>query len=186
MRILVADDEAIIRIGLKTMLEEMGHQVVGPAPDGQTAVRLAHSLRPDLAILDIKMPDLDGLTAAEMIVAERPLPILILTAYSDRDLVERAKTLAVQGYLVKPARDADLAAAIAMAQARFVEGQALQEEATTLQEALHARDLVERAKRLLMQQRGLSEREAFQHIQRRSRRSRRPMGEIAQEILSRG
>ncbi len=183
MRILIADDEAIIRMGLRTILRDLGHQVVGAAADGATAIRLAGTLRPDLVILDIKMPDVDGLTAAERIAADRPVPILILTAYSDRDLVDRAATLAVQGYLVKPAGDADLATAIEMVVGRFREWQALQKEATTLQEALQARDLVERAKRRLVEREGLSERDAFLRIQHRSRRQRRPMAEIARAIL---
>jgi len=183
LRILIADDEAIIRLGLRTVLEEMGHQVVGAAPDGVAAVSLARRTRPDVVILDIKMPGLDGLAAAEAIAAERPAPILILTAYSDRELVERAATLAVQGYLVKPIREADLAPAIEIAMARFSEWQALQKEAANLQEALLTRDLVDQAKRLLMEREGLKEREAFLRIQHHSRRQRRPMREVAEEVL---
>jgi len=183
VRILIADDEAIIRIGLRTMLEEMGHQVVGAAADGATAVRLAHTAQPDLVILDIRMPELDGLTAAEMISAERPVPILVLTAYSDRDLVDRAASLAVHGYLVKPARDADLAAAIVLAVSHFGEWQELQQQAASLQEALATRDLVDQAKQVLMQQKGITEREAFQWIQRRSRHRRCPMARVAREVL---
>ncbi len=183
LRILVADDEAIIRLGLRTVLKEMGHQVVGAATDGVAAVQLARQIRPDLAILDIKMPGMDGLAAAEAITAERPVPILILTAYSDRELIERAATLAVQGYLVKPIREADLAPAIEIALARFNEWQALQEEAASLQEALLTRDLVEQAKRLLMERNGLKEREAFLRIQHSSRRQHRPMREVAEEVL---
>lgn len=183
LRILIADDEAIIRIGLRTMLEEMGHQVVGAAQDGVAAVSLARRAKPDLVILDIKMPGLDGLEAAEVIAAERPVPILILTAYSDRELVERAATLAVHGYLIKPIREADLGPAIEIGLARFNEWQALRQEAVDLQEALVTRDLVDQAKRLLMQLNGLTEREAFLHIQHRSREQRRPMREVAQDIL---
>jgi response regulator NasT len=183
VRILIADDEAIIRMGLRAMLEEMGHQVVGAAADGASAVRLARAAQPDLVILDIKMPDLDGLTAAEMITADRPVPILMLSAYSDRDLVNRAASLAVHGYLVKPARDADLAAAIEMVVSRFSEWQELQRQAASLQEALAARDLVDQAKQVLVQQKGMTEREAFLWIQRRSRYRRRPMEEVAREVL---
>jgi response regulator NasT len=183
MRILIADDEAVIRLGLKTMLEEMGHQVVAAAADGATAARLASSLHPDLVILDIKMPQLDGLAAAERITAERPIPILILTAYSDRELVEQAATMAVQAYLVKPIRDEDLAPAIEIAQSRFQEWQALQKDAVHLREALATRELVDRAKRLLMEREGLTEKQAFLRIQHRSRRQRRSMREVAGEVL---
>ncbi|MBC7250707.1 MAG: response regulator [Anaerolineae bacterium] len=183
LRILIADDEAVIRLGLRAVLAEMGHQVVGAATDGLSAVELARRTRPDLVILDIKMPGMDGLAAAETIVAERPVPVLILTAYSERELVERAATLAVQGYLVKPIREADLSPAIEIALARFKEWQALRKEAASLQEALLTRDLVDRAKRLLMEREGLQEREAFLRIQSLSRRQRRSMREVAEEML---
>jgi AmiR/NasT family two-component response regulator len=183
LRILIADDEAVIRMGLRTMLREMGHQVVGAAPDGMSAVSLAQRTQPDLVILDIKMPGLDGLAAAEAIIAERPVPVLLLTAYSDRDLVEQAAALAVQGYLVKPIRQSDLAPAIEIALARFNEWQALRKEAANLQEALLTRDLVAQAKRLLMEQQSLVEEEAFLHIQRLSRQQHRPMREVAEEML---
>lgn len=183
MRILIADDEAIIRMGLRAMLEEMGHQVVGAAADGAAAIRMARTTQPDLVLLDIKMPEVDGFAAAEAIAAERPVAILMLTAYSDRDLVERAASLAVHGYLVKPARDTELEAAVEMAVGRFHEWQELQRQAADLQEALAARELVDQAKQVLMQRRGLSEREAFLWLQRRSRYRRRPMVEVAREIL---
>lgn len=183
MRVLIADDEALIRMGLKGMLEEMGHQVVGAAADGIRAVELARQTQPDLAILDIKMPGMDGLEAARLITAERPMPILILTAYSDRELVERAKEVAVLAYLVKPVRDSELAAAIEIAVARFEEWRELEREAKSLQEALATRQVVDQAKRLLMSRYGLTEREAFMRIHCQSRDSRRPMREVAEEIL---
>jgi AmiR/NasT family two-component response regulator len=183
LRILIADDEAVIRMGLRTMLEEMGHQVVGVATDGIRAVELARQTRPDLAILDIKMPGMDGLEAARLITAERPVPILILTAYSDRGLVERAKEVAVLAYLVKPIKDPELAAAIEIAVARFEEWQELEGEAKSLQEALATRQVVDQAKRVLMEHYGLTEGEAFTRIHRQSRQSRRPMREVAEEIL---
>jgi len=183
LRVLIADDEAIIRLGLKTMLEEMGHQVVGMAADGPSAVRLAARVNPDLAILDIKMPDMDGLDVAEAITTRRRIPILMLTAYSDRELVERATKLAVLAYLVKPVKEADLGLAIELAMARFEEWQALEREAADLKEALATREVVDRAKKILMQRHGLTEREAFLSIQRRSRNSRRPMREMAEAIL---
>jgi response regulator NasT len=183
LRVLIADDEAMIRLGLRTMLEEMGHQVVGMATDGPSAVRLADKEKPDLAILDIKMPDMDGLEVAEAITAKRRIPILMLTAYSDRELVERAAKLAVLAYLVKPVKEADLSSAIELATARFEEWQALEQEAADLKDALATREVVGRAKEILMQRDGLTEREAFLSIQRRSRNSRKTMREVAKAIL---
>lgn len=183
LRVLIADDEAMIRLGLRTMLKDMGHQVVGMATDGPSAVRLADKEKPDLAILDIKMPDMDGLEVAEAITAKRRIPILMLTAYSDRELVERATKLAVLAYLVKPVKEADLGLAIELAMARFEEWQALEREAADLKEALATREVVDRAKEILMQRDGLTEHEAFLSIQRRSRNSRRTMREVAEAIL---
>jgi AmiR/NasT family two-component response regulator len=183
LRVLIADDEAIIRLGLRTMLEEMGHRVVGMATDGPSAVRLAAKEKPDLAILDIKMPDMDGLEVAEAITAKRRIPILMLTAYSDRELVERATRLAVLAYLVKPVKEADLGLAIELAMARFEEWQDLEREAADLKEALAMREVVGRAKEILMQRHGLTEHEAFLSIQRRSRNSQRTMREVAETIL---
>jgi AmiR/NasT family two-component response regulator len=183
LRVLIADDEAVIRLGLRTILEEMGHQVVGMAADGPSAVKLAAKEQPDLAILDIKMPDMDGLEAAEAITAKRRIPILMLTAYSDRELVERAAKLAVLAYLVKPVKEADLGLAIELAMARFEEWQALEQEAASLKEAMATREVVDRAKKFLMQRDGLTEHEAFLSIQGRSRNSRRTMREVAEAIL---
>jgi AmiR/NasT family two-component response regulator len=183
LRVLIADDEAIIRLGLRTMLEEMGHRVVGMATDGPSAVRLAAKEEPDLAILDIKMPDMDGLEVAETITAKRRIPIFMLTAYSDPELVERATKLAVLAYLVKPVKGTDLDLAIELAMARFEEWQALEREATDLKEALATRKVVGRAKEVLMQRDGLTEHEAFLSIQRRSRNSRKTMREVAEAIL---
>jgi AmiR/NasT family two-component response regulator len=183
LRVLIADDEAVIRLGLRTMLEEMGHQVVGMAADGPSAVKLAAKEQPDLAILDIKMPDMDGLEVAEAITAKRRIPVLMLTAYSDRELVERAAKLAVMAYLVKPVKEADLGLAIELAMARFEEWRALEQEAASLKEAMATREVVDRAKKVLMQRDGLTEHEAFLSIQRRSRNSRRTMREVAEAIL---
>jgi AmiR/NasT family two-component response regulator len=183
LRVLIADDEAIIRMGLRRMLEEMGHQVVGVAADGVRAVELARQTRPDLAFLDIKMPGMDGLEAARLITAERPMPVLILTAYSDRELVERAKEVAVLAYLVKPIKDPKLAAAIEIAVARFEEWRELEREAKSLQATLAARQVVDQAKRVLMERYGLTEGEAFTKIHRQSRQSRKPMREVAEEVL---
>jgi AmiR/NasT family two-component response regulator len=185
VRILIADDEAIIRMGLKVMLEQMGHRVVGTAADGSIAVSLSRSLQPDLVILDIKMPGINGLEAAEAIVADRPVPILILSAYSDRELVERAASVAVHGYLVKPIRPAELEPALEIAVSRFRQWQALRHEAADLQEALSTREIVDYAKQALMEQEGLKEIVAFERIQARARRERRSMREVAEEVLRR-
>ena len=184
MRILVADDEALTRMGLRAMLREMGHTVVGAVADGLTALRLACESRPDLIILDIKMPGMDGLAAARAIADRCPLPVVMLTAYSERSLVEQAaSTETVQAYLVKPVREADLAPVVDLAVARFAEWQALRQEAADRQEALVARELVTRAKRILMQHSGFTEREAFLEIQHRARRQRQTMRKVAEEIL---
>jgi AmiR/NasT family two-component response regulator len=164
------------------MLEEMGHVVIAAA-DGADAVELARRIRPDLAILDVRMPRLDGIQAAEAIVAERPVPVFLLTAYSDRETVERARSAAVLGYLVKPLREETLRPAIELARARFTEQQTLVEECHDAEQALAARDLVELAKRILMERDGLTEAEAFQQIQRKSRAARRSMRATAEGII---
>jgi response regulator NasT len=182
--VLIADDEALTRMGLRTILRDMGHTVVGAAADGVTALRLACETRPDLAILDIKMPGMDGLAVAESIARRCPLPVVMLTAYSERDLVARAAaTETVQAYLVKPIREADLGPTLELAAARFAEWQALRQEAAGRQDALAARAVVDRAKRLLMQRDGLTEREAFLQIQHRARRERRTMRQVAEGIV---
>ena len=184
MRILIADDEALTRMGLRTMLQEMGHTVVGTAADGLAALQMACETRPDLAILDIKMPGLDGLAVAEAIAEKCPLPVLMLTAYSERDLVERATaTETVQAYLVKPVRETDLAPTIELAVTRFAEWQILRQEASDLQAALAAREVVARAKQVIMQRDNLTEGQAFLEIQHRARRQRRTMQEVAEGIL---
>jgi AmiR/NasT family two-component response regulator len=184
MRILIADDEALTRMGLRAMLGDMGHEVVAAAADGITALHLACDLGPDLALLDIKMPGMEGLDVAAAIARQCPLPVVMLTAYSERDLVARAAaTDTVQAYLVKPIREADLAPIIELATSRFAEWQALLEEAASRQDALATRDLVAQAKQLLMQNRALTEQEAFLEIQHRARRQRRSMRQEAEEIL---
>lgn len=184
MRVLIADDEALTRMGLRTMLCAMGHTLVGAAADGLSALRQACETRPDLAILDIKMPGMDGLAVAEAIAEQCPIPVVMLTAYSERDLVERAAaTETVQAYLVKPIREADLAPTIELAAARFAEWQVLRREAADRQEALESRAVVARAKRLLMQSESLTEHEAFLKIQHQARRERRTMRQVAGGIL---
>jgi len=183
MRILIADDEPVIRMGLKTMLEEHGYKVVGEASDGEQAVILAGKTSPDLIFMDIKMPGLDGIAAASTIMTRSPKPIILLTAWSERDLVQRAQEAGVLAYLVKPVREAELIPAIEVAMARFQELRTLQQEVGTLKETLETRKLVERAKGILMKREGIEEPEAFLRIQRQSRNTRTPMRDIAKAIL---
>jgi AmiR/NasT family two-component response regulator len=183
LRVVVAEDEALIRMDLVEMLAEEGYDVVGQAPDGAAAVRLATDLRPDLVILDVKMPVLDGLSAAEQIVAARLSAVVILTAFSQRDLVERAREAGVMAYLVKPFQKKDLLPAVEMAVSRFAELLALEREVGDLSGRLAARKLVDRAKGVLQAEHGLSEAEAFRWIQRRSMDDRRSMRAVAQDVL---
>ncbi len=183
MRVLLADDEAVIRMGLRAMLEEAGHVVVGTAPNGRHAIALAQTTQPDVIILDIRMPGLDGLEAARQIMARRPTPIVMLTAYSQRYLIEQAKAAAVFAYLVKPVKEEMLTPTLELARTRFDEWHELRQEAQNLQKSLEARDIVEQAKFALMENEGLSEREAFLKIHHRSRERRVPMRKIAEEIL---
>jgi response regulator NasT len=180
--VLVAEDEALIRMDLVEMLEEDGYVVVAQAGDGAAAVRLATEHRPDLVLLDVRMPVLDGLSAAEQIVAARIAPVVMLTAFSQRDLVARAREAGVMAYLVKPFQRKDLLPAIEMAVSRFAELVALEKEVGDLAGRLEARKLVDRAKAVL-QTAGMTEPEAFRHIQRRSMDERRSMRAVAQEVL---
>ncbi|MDQ3669713.1 MAG: response regulator [Actinomycetota bacterium] len=184
VRILVAEDETIIRLDLRKTLEAAGFQVCGEARDGEEAVALAATERPDVAILDVKMPKLDGIEAARRILAERPIPIVMLTAYGQDELVSRAVEAGVFGYLVKPFRDSDLLPAIRAARARHDELQALREEAESLAEALATRKVVERAKGLLMEREGLSEQEAFARLRRASQSSSRPLKVVADALIA--
>jgi two-component system, response regulator PdtaR len=184
VRILVAEDETIIRLDLRKTLEAAGFQVCGEARDGEEAVALAATERPDVAILDVKMPKLDGIEAARRILAERPIPIVMLTAYGQEELVSRAVEAGVFGYLVKPFRDSDLLPAIRAARARHDELQALREEAESLAEALATRKVVERAKGLLMEREGLSEQEAFARLRRASQSSNRPLKVVADALIA--
>jgi AmiR/NasT family two-component response regulator len=182
-RIVIADDESIIRMDLKEMLTALGYLVVGEVGDGQSAVNLARELRPDLVIMDVKMPDMDGIEAAGILTEEKIAPVLLLTAFGQRELIERAKEAGVVGYLVKPFRESDLTPAIEVALARFGEFKELEAEVDTLKEALETRKVVDRAKGLLMSRDGLTEQEAFRRIQKMSMNTRKGMREIAEAII---
>ncbi|MGQ9683066.1 MAG: ANTAR domain-containing response regulator [Anaerolineae bacterium] len=182
-RVIIADDESIIRMDLREMLTNLGYLVVGEAGDGRSAVNLARELRPDVVIMDIKMPDLDGIEAARNLTQERIAPVVLLTAFSQRDLVERAKEAGVVGYLVKPFRESDLGPAVEVALARFSEFRTLEKEVADLKETLETRKLVDRAKGILMDSQGLNESEAFRKIQKMSMNTRKPMKEIAEAII---
>lgn len=182
-RILIAEDEAIIRLDLKEMLEEEGFEVVGEASDGNAAIRLAREARPELVIMDIEMPGTDGLTAAEAIVGDGLSAVLILTAFSQRDLVHRAAQAGALGYLVKPFQKSDLVPAIEVALARRAQLAALEDEIADIGERLATRKVLDRAKGKLMDERGMGEAEAFRHIQKRAMDDRRPMRAVAAEIL---
>ncbi|WP_243710895.1 response regulator [Actinomadura sp. KC216] len=181
---VIAEDEALIRLDLKEMLQEDGYEVVGEAGDGETAVRLAGDLKPDLVILDVKMPVLDGISAAERISAERIAPVVILTAFSQRELVQRATDAGAMAYLVKPFSKTDLAPAIEMAVSRYTELRALEAEVAGLQERLETRKVVDRAKGLLQEAHGWSEPEAFRWIQKTSMDRRLTMRAVAEAVVA--
>ena len=184
MRVLVAEDETIIRLDLKDLLERSGFQVCAEARDGEEAVALARSEQPDVAIMDVKMPKLDGIEAARRILDERPIPIVMLTAYGQDELVSRAVEAGVFGYLVKPFREQDLLPAIRTARARHEELSALRDEAASLAEALAARKTIERAKGLLMEREGLSEQDAFARLRKASQVSGRPLKVVAEAVVA--
>ncbi|CCW35792.1 response regulator receiver and ANTAR domain protein [Chthonomonas calidirosea] len=183
LRIVIADDEPIIRLDLKKMLEDSGYEVVGEAGDGIRALELVRNLKPDVVILDIKMPEMDGIDAARVITEEKIAPVLLLTAYSQIDLVNRAKDAGVYSYLVKPFKQADLMPQIEVAVARWEAYQKIEEQAASLEEKLETRKVVDRAKGILMDQYGLKEQEAFRRIQVQSMNTRKSMREIAEAII---
>jgi AmiR/NasT family two-component response regulator len=182
-KVLIAEDEAIIRLDLKEMLEEEGLDVVGEASDGEAALRLARERKPDLVIMDVKMPGMDGLTAAEHINSESLAAVLILTAFSQRELVQRAAEAGAMGYLVKPFQKSDLMPAIDIALARHGEMKALKEESSSLEEQLATRKVVDRAKGRLIDAQGMSEGDAFRYLQKKAMDDRRSMRSVAEEIL---
>jgi response regulator NasT len=184
VRILIAEDETIIRMDLRALLERAGFEVCAEARDGVEAVELAAAERPDIAVLDVKMPRLDGIEAARRILGDRPIPIVMVTAYGEQELVARAVEAGVFGYLVKPFRETDLLPAIATARARHEELSALREEAESLAEALAARKSIERAKGLLMAKEGLDEAAAFSRLRRASQVSGRPLRVVADAVVA--
>lgn len=185
-RVLIAEDEALIRMDLAEMLEEQGYEVIAQAADGQEAIDAARAHQPDLVVLDIKMPKVDGIAAATVIASERIAPIVMLTAFSQRELIERARDAGAMAYVVKPFGPHDLVPAIELARARFAEIHALAAEVEGLQEQLEARKLIERAKSLIQEHLGLSEAESFAWIQRTAMDLRLSMREVAQTVLDKG
>ena len=183
-RVVVAEDEALIRLDLVEMLTEAGYEVVGQAGDGESAVRVVRQLLPDLVLMDVKMPILDGISAAEALAAEAIAPVVLLTAFSQSDLVERAMAAGVQGYVVKPFSMADLAPAIEIARARFAEVTGLRQDVADLSDRLEARKLVERAKSVLQARFGWDEPTAFAWLQRAAMDGRVSMAEVARGVLS--
>lgn len=185
-RVVIAEDEALIRMDLAEMLDDEGFEVVGQAGDGQRAIELAEELRPDLVVLDVKMPVLDGIAAAERIAAQRIAPVVILTAFSQRELVERARDAGAMAYLVKPFSATDLVPAIEMAVSRYAELTAVEREVAGLTEQLETRKLVDRAKGVLQQDLGLTEPEAFRWIQKTAMDLRLSMRQVAEGVITHG
>lgn len=184
MRVLIAEDETIIRLDVRALLERAGHEVVAEARDGQEAVALAAQHEPDLIVMDVRMPHMDGIEAAREISRARPVPIVMLTAYAEADLVARASEAGAFGYLVKPFREVDLLPAIDTARARFDELDALRAEAADLAEALASRKAVERAKGILMERDGIDEAEAFRRIRAASQKTGKPMRVVADALIA--
>jgi AmiR/NasT family two-component response regulator len=184
IRVVIAEDEALIRLDLREMLEEEGYEVVGEAADGEQAIELAEALLPDLVICDVKMPKLDGIAAASRIAAKRIAPVVILTAFSQRDLIEQARDAGAMAYLVKPFQKKDLLPAIEMATSRYGEIKALEAEVTDLQGRLDARKVIERAKGMLQADQGMTEPEAFRWIQRSAMDQRTSMRAVAELVVA--
>ena len=182
-RVIIADDESIVRMDLREMLGNLGYLVIGDVGDGQSAVNLSRELKPDVILMDIKMPNMDGIEAAKILTEEQIAPVVLLTAYGQKELVDQAKEAGVVGYLVKPFREADLLPAIEVALTRFNEFKAVRQEVEDLQNALETRKLVERAKGILMDTQSMDENEAFRKIQKMSMNTRKPMKEVAEAII---
>lgn len=185
-RVVIAEDEALIRMDLAEMLAEQGYEVVGEAAEGQAAVDLAREHRPDLVMMDVQMPGVDGITAASQIAAERIAPVVMLTAFSQRELVERARDAGAMAYLVKPFTASDLVPAIEMARSRYAELRALESEVGDLQDQLVTRKLVEQAKGVLQQALGLSEPDSFRWIQKTAMDVRMSMRQVAEAVIENG
>lgn len=183
LRILLAEDETIIRLDLRERLENLGHRIVADVADGQTAVNLAREMRPDVVVMDIKMPCLDGISAAAQLTRDAVAPVVLVTAFSDRELVDQAIGAGVMAYVLKPIRDSDLMPAIGVAVSRFREYRLLTKEVNDLNERLETRKLIERAKGLLMSKHSITEQDAFQRIQRLSMDRRIPMKQVAKALL---
>lgn len=184
LRVLIADDESIRLLSLAAQLAALGHRVVAEATQGDEAVRLAAEHRPDLAILDIKMPVMDGIEAAERITQAQPIPIILVTAYSEAQLVERAARANIAAYLMKPVAEDDLLPAITLALARFREFESLRREVADLRDALDARKVVEKAKGILMRRLSLTEDEAFRRLQKQSQDTNRKLAEVAEAVVT--
>lgn len=183
IRVVIAEDESVNRVDLEEELEQQGYEVVGAAADGEAAVNLTRELRPDVVLMDIKMPKMDGIEAAEMLTREKLAPVLLFTAYSDDDLIERARAAGVVHFVTKPWREKDLKPAIEIALSRFNEFRAMENKVKDLEEAMATRKVVEKAKGVLMQKYQLTESEAFKRIQRLSMNNRKSMREVAEAIL---
>lgn len=183
MKVLIADDDPIIRLDLKQMLENLGYEVVSEAGDGEQALAMAKETKPDICILDVKMPHMDGIEVVKVLTEESIAPAILLTAYSDQELVDRAKDAGVFAYLVKPFKPSDLPPAIEIARSRYEQNQRLNTEVGSLSERLEARKLVDRAKGILMDQQKLSESEAYRRIQQQSMNLRKTMREVAEAVI---
>ena len=182
-RIILAEDDSVIRMDLREELQRQGYLVVGDVGDGQSAINLARELRPDLVIMDIRMPELDGIEAARALTSERLAPVVLLTAFSDDELIERAREAGVVNYITKPLRQSDLKPAIEIALARFQEFREIESQVKTLEDQLATRKVVEKAKGVLMEKYKLTEQEAFRRIQKLSMNNRNSMREVAEAIL---
>lgn len=183
MRILIADDDPIIRLDLRQMLESIGYEVIAEAEDGQQAIELANEFTPEVCLMDVKMPVLDGIDAAEQICGTGLAPVVLLTAYSDQELIQRASAAGVFGYLVKPFKPSDLAPAIEVARGRFEQNKKLIDELEDVNERLEVRKIIERAKGILMTVHNLDETEAYRRIQQQSMNARKSMKEVAEAII---